>query len=167
MKPQAPNKLAAIVAVSDSGVIGNGNSLPWNIPEDLKHFQKLTWGHTIIMGRKTHESIGKALPGRLNLVLSRGNPTLAPGSRKVSSLSEALELASRAADTLPMIIGGSQVYKLALPQVTDLFLTEVHQEVEGTVLFPEFNHFDFEEHSRIYAETADVEFVHLERKLRV
>jgi len=162
-----PKRLAAVAAVSDSGVIGNGNSLPWNIPEDMKRFQKLTWGHTIIMGRKTHESIGKALPGRLNLVLSRGEPSLAPGARKVSCISEALELADKAADTLPMVIGGSQVYKLALPCITDLFITEVHKEVEGTILFPEFNPFDFDERSRVLAHTEGVEFVHLERKMRI
>ena len=161
------DRIAAVVAVSDSGVIGNEDSLPWDIPEDLKHFQSLTWGHTIIMGRKTHESIGKALPGRLNLVLSRGNPKLSPGARRVASLDEALDLAAQSGDDLPMIVGGSTVYEQSLPQVTDLFITEVHREVEGTVLFPEFDTLAFIERSRAHAETEGVEFVHLERKLHI
>jgi len=155
--------LAAIVALSDAGVIGRGDDLPWHISEDLKHFRRVTMGHAILMGRRTHDSIGKALPGRRNLVLSRSSSPVAEGAELVHSLDEALELV--ADDALPMIIGGAQIYRLAMPRVTELFLTEVHREVDGDVHFPDLDRDAFEERSRQPAEReSDVEFVHLVRR---
>ncbi|NOY91342.1 MAG: dihydrofolate reductase [Deltaproteobacteria bacterium] len=146
-------RLAAIVALNDAGVIGRAGALPWHIPEDLKHFRRVTMGHAILMGRRTHDSIGKALPGRRNLVLSRSEAPIAQGAERVAD------------DALPMVIGGAEIYRLAMPQVTELFLTEVHRQVEGDAHFPEFDRHDFEERSRRPAETeTDVEFVHLVRR---
>jgi len=155
--------LAAIVAMSDEGVIGDGDALPWRISEDLKHFRRVTMGHALVMGRRTHDSIGRALPGRPNLVLSRTRAPVAEGAERVASLDEALVRA--AGDPLPMIIGGAEIYRLAMPRVTELFLTEVHREVAGDVYFPDFDRAAFEERSRRPAQSeSDVEFVHLVRR---
>lgn len=166
------NQLGLVAAVAKGGVIGKSGGkfgLPWHIPEDLVHFKRLTTGHAIVMGRKTYETIGRPLPKRLNIVLSR-DPSYAPvpprGDLRVArGLEEALEIA-RASDREqpPMIVGGSTIYALALPQVTHLYLTEIDREVEGDALFPDFERDAFEEVERRPAETEDVTFVTLVRR---
>lgn len=127
--------VAAIVAVADNGVIGRNNSLPWHLPEDLRYFKRITMGKPIIMGRQTWESIGRPLPGRTNIVVTRNPDYRAEGVRVVSSLPAAVELGRSVAliDGAQelMIIGGAQLYALAWPQVSRLYLTRVHAEVDG------------------------------------
>ena len=152
--------LALIVAVGDGGVIGKGGGLPWRIPEDLQHFKAMTMGHAIIMGRKTHASIGRPLAGRRNIVVSRTADAF-EGCEKATSLEEAIALA-RTTDHEPRIIGGAALYEAALPLATRIFLTEVHRQVDGDVFF----HLDrsgWREVERRPAESEGVEFVTLER----
>ncbi len=152
--------LALVVAIADNGVIGKDNALPWRIPEDLRHFKAMTTGHAIIMGRKTHASIGRPLAGRRNIVVSRTADQF-DGCELARSLEAAIALA-RTTDSEPRIIGGARLYEEALPLATRIFLTEVHGEHEGDA----FLHLDragWRETSRRAAETEGVEFVTLER----
>jgi len=158
--PLAP--LALIAAVARNGVIGKGGTLPWHVPEDLKHFKKATYGHAIIMGRKTHDSIGRALPGRRNIVISGTRGAVFPGCEVARSLDEAIALA-RSTDLCPFIVGGASIYQEALPLVTELHLTTIDQDVEGDTYFPT-DLSQFEEISQQPAETAGVVFRLLRRK---
>lgn len=129
--------LNLIVAMSDKRVIGKDGKLPWSVPEDMRHFKATTMGHAIIMGRKTYESIGRPLPGRTNIVLTR-DPwawSAPKGVLAVTSLDDALAFA-RGIDPEPFIIGGASVYAEALPLVTRIYLTIVHGEYEGDAFFP-------------------------------
>ncbi len=129
-----PAPLALIAAVARNGVIGRDGDLPWHISEDLKHFKKTTDGHAVIMGRKTHESIGRALPNRRNIVVTRSAAIL-EGCETAKSLEEAIALA-RTADDCPFVIGGSSLYEAALPLATELHLTTIDEDVEGDTFFP-------------------------------
>jgi len=124
----------AIAAMSENRVIGHGNKIPWHLPEDFKWFKKMTTGHVIVMGRKTFESIGKALPNRETIVLSRTGFSY-PGVRMVRALDE-IDLAHETRDVF--ICGGAQIYEQALPLCSDLFLTRVKRTVEGDAFFPRF-----------------------------
>ncbi len=157
MKP-----LAIVVAVAKRGVIGKEGGLPWRIPEDLKHFKNVTMNHAMIMGRKTHESIGKALPGRRNIVVSRELRLEIPGCEVAESFEHALQMA-RTNDEEPRVIGGASIYELALPLATKIYMTEIHRDVEGDAFFPAFDRSAWTETERRHAETPDVEFVTLER----
>lgn len=128
--------LSLIVAVSQNGVIGKDGKIPWFVRGEQKRFKELTMGKPIIMGRKTHESIGKTLPGRLNVVLST-NPEykVAVGSVLVKSLDEALALPSVASAEEALIIGGSRLFEEAMPRAGRLYLTLVHTEVDGDTFF--------------------------------
>jgi len=153
-------RLAMVVAIGDGGVIGKDGELPWRLPEDLQHFKAMTMGHAIIMGRKTHASIGRPLPGRRNIVVSRTADGF-DGCELARSLEEAIALA-RTTDDEPRVIGGAQIYEEALPLATRIFLTEVHRKVDGTAFF----HLDrsgWRETSRRKGESEGVEFVTLER----
>ena len=152
--------LALIVGMARNRGIGLRGALPWHVPEDLKRFKALTMGHAIIMGRKTHESIGKALPGRRNVVITRGAATFA-GCDTVSSLERALELT--APDELPFIIGGAQLYAEALPKVTHLFLTELDRDVDADTFFPELKASEWREVKREAGTTPGVTFIDLRR----
>ena len=152
--------LAIVVAIGEGGVIGKDGGLPWRIPEDLQHFKAATMGHAIIMGRKTHASIGRPLPGRRNIVVSRTADAF-DGCELARSLEEAIALA-RTTDEEPRIIGGARIYEEALPLATRIILTEVHRKVDGDAFF----HLDrsaWRETSRRPAATEGVEFVTLER----
>jgi dihydrofolate reductase len=128
--------IACVVAVADNGVIGRAGTLPWHLPDDLRHFKALTLGKPLLMGRRTFESIGRALPGRRNLVLTRGNSRApAPAAIEyVASLEQARALTAQAAELC--VIGGAAVFALALPHTTRLYLTAVHATVEGDTWFP-------------------------------
>jgi len=127
--------LALIVAVARNGVIGRDGALPWHVSEDLKHFKKTTTGHVIIMGRNTHDSIGRALPGRRNIVVTRTAGAVFPGCETANSLEEAIALA-RTTDNCPFIIGGASLYEEALPLATELHVTTIDEDVEGDTYFP-------------------------------
>lgn len=115
-------------------MIGRNRQLPWRLPEDLRRFKALTWGKPILMGRRTFESIGRALPGRLNLVMSRAADFRAAGVTVVRSLEEARRAAGDAAEI--MVIGGAEIYRLTLPHADRIYLTEVHERIEGDTHFP-------------------------------
>jgi dihydrofolate reductase len=132
------HELALIVAASLNGVIGDKGDLPWHIPEDLKYFRRNTVGHAIIMGRRTYESIGRPLPKRRNIVVSRQTGLSIPGCEVTHSLEEALKRAWEN-DTEPRIIGGATLYTQAFPLATRLFLTEVQQTIEGDTHFPSWD----------------------------
>ena len=126
----------AIVAMSDNGVIGRGNGLPWRLPDDLKRFKALTMGHALLMGRRTYDSIGRPLPGRRNLVLTRNPHWEEPGCERVGSLASACE---RAAGEMLFVIGGAEVFSLSWPIVGRLELTEVHADFEGDTFLEGFD----------------------------
>jgi dihydrofolate reductase len=145
-------KLALIWAMSRNRVIGRNNALPWHLSEDLRYFKRVTMGKPIIMGRKTWESIGRPLPGRTNIVITRDQNFQAGGARVVHSLDDALRLAEHVgviegAEEV-IVIGGAEIYALALPKAERLYLTQVHAEVEGDAWFPEFDLSQWQELSR-------------------
>ena len=134
--------LSIIAAVAANGAIGHKGELPWHLPEDLAHFKRRTTGKTVVMGRRTFESIRRALPHRRNIVLSRDPGFAAEGCRVASGLDAALELARVAgaeADDEVFAIGGAALYAEALPRAQRLYLTRVHAEVEGDCFFPELD----------------------------
>jgi dihydrofolate reductase len=139
--------IAIIVAMSENRVIGKNNQLPWHLPADLKHFKGLTTGHPVVMGRKTYDSIGKPLPNRPNLLITRQLGYFVEGALVVHDLAEALKKA-RNLDEQVFIIGGSEIFTQALPLVDALFITWVHAEVEGDVYFPELHPDEWQEVER-------------------
>ena len=130
-------KISIIVAMATNRVIGINNSLPWHISDDLKRFKQLTTGHTIIMGRKTYESIGKALPNRTNIVVSRQKKIHYPDVIMCDSIEDAIIQVDDMHDIF--IIGGAQIYEQALPFANHMFVTHVDREIHGDVFFPEYN----------------------------
>jgi dihydrofolate reductase len=130
--------LVIVVAMAKNRVIGQGQTIPWDLPEDRKHFVAVTKGHAIIMGRATYESIGKPLPKRRNIVVSRQVGLQIAGVDVVGGLGQAIALA-RTEDDAPRVIGGGQLYVEALPIATRIYLTELDREVEGDVWFPEID----------------------------
>lgn len=122
--------------------------MPWHLPADLAHFKQLTMGKPVLMGRLTWESIGKPLPGRTNLVLSRDSAWRAEGARRVGSLEEALRLAEQGGASELMVIGGAEVYRQALPGAQRIYLTRVHAEPWGDTLFPELDPDEWQEVGR-------------------
>ena len=139
-------KIAVIVARARNGVIGRENTLPWRLRDDLQLFKQRTLGCPVIMGRKTWESLGRPLPGRLNVVISRQADYTAPGANVVASLAEAIAACENAEKVF--IIGGAQIYAQALDLAEVLWITEVDADVEGDTCFPEFDPDWFGEVSR-------------------
>lgn len=135
-------RLAIIVAQAENRVIGINNKLPWHLPEDLRYFKQVTMSKPIIMGRKTYESIGRPLPGRTNIVISRQEGYAPEGVKVVPSLEAAIELAESIGvidgAEEAMVIGGAQIYEQALTCADRLYLTQVHASVEGDAWFPAF-----------------------------
>jgi dihydrofolate reductase len=130
----ARTRIHLVAAVAQNGVIGAKGKLPWNLPEDLKHFRKLTLGHPVIMGRRTWESLGKPLPGRENIVVSRRGGFEAPGASVAATLEAAVALCT--GEPVAFVIGGAEIYAAALPLAHGLALTEIHQDYEGDTRFP-------------------------------
>jgi dihydrofolate reductase len=133
-------RVALIWAMARNGVIGRDNKLPWYLPEDLKYFKRVTTGKPVIMGRKTYDSIGRPLPNRSNIVVTRNAALSLPGVKVVTSLDEALELA-RAESVISdveevIVMGGAEIYAQALPKADRLYVTLVHAEVDGDAVFP-------------------------------
>lgn len=136
-------KVALIWAMSRNRVIGRNNALPWHLSEDLRYFKRVTFGKPVIMGRKTWESIGRPLPGRTNIVVTRDENFQAEGVKVVHSLEQAIALAENIAflDGVDeaIVMGGAEIYALALPSAQRLYLTQIHAEVEGDASFPELD----------------------------
>ena len=145
--------LTAVVAATENQVIGRDNGMPWHLPADLQHFKAVTLGKPVLMGRRTFAAIGRPLPGRRNLVLSRDLGFAAAGVETFSTLEQALAAAGDV-DEL-MIIGGQTVYELALPQVQRVHLTRLHMQVEGDAHFPDLPPEQWREVSRSARRPAD------------
>ncbi len=165
-------KLSLIVALAENNCIGIDNKLPWHLPEDLKYFRRLTTGNTVIMGRKTYESIGKPLPNRSNIVISRNADFQAEGVKVVATIEEAVKLADSIAEINgneeAFIIGGAQIYQLTLPLAQRLYVTEVQKTVTGDAFFPSIEAAQWQEIASEphYYEPSDThyKFVVYERK---
>jgi dihydrofolate reductase len=155
-----------VVAMADNGVIGRDGGLPWQLPGDLRRFREVTMGHPLVMGRRTHESIGRVLPGRMNIVISRDPACAAPDCVVVPTLEAALAAAGDASEI--MVVGGAAVYAAALPLAERLFITEVHATVDGDVHFPAFTRTAWHEVARepqAGGGEYDYSFVVLERAI--
>ena len=158
--------ISIIVAVAENNIIGANNQLIWHLSDDLKRFKALTTGHSIIMGRKTFESIGRPLPNRHNIVVSRNKSLQIEGCTVVSSLQDAIALCVE--DSEVFVIGGGELYRQALPLASKLYLTKVHKSFEGDTFFPEI---DMNEWREVYSEKAkptdtdglEFTFINLER----
>lgn len=171
--------LSALVAMARNRVIGRNNALPWRLPPDLKRFKALTMDHPIIMGRKTFESIGKPLPGRMCIIVTRQPGYAVKDAIVVNSIAEALEACSEEApessagdkettDKENFVIGGGEIFSQALPMCDRLYITEIQRDFEGDTLFPEFNHDEWMEVSReehMDDNGLEYHFVVLDRKI--
>ena len=140
------SRLAIIAAVARNGVIGHRNRMPWHLPEDLKRFRQLTLGHAVIMGRRTFESIGWPLAGRNNIVVTRSPDWTRSGCHTAHSLAAALAAVREPQDAF--VIGGAQIYALALPIASRLYMTEIECDFEGDAFFPEFDRSRWRQASR-------------------
>jgi dihydrofolate reductase len=159
--------VSVIAAVADNNAIGLDNGLPWHLPEDLKHFRSLTMGHHIIMGRKTYESLGRLLPGRTTVIVTRQTDYCIEGALVAGSLEEAVSLCG--SDDEVFVIGGAELYKLALPAADRLYLTEVNGEFAADTFFPEYDKAAWREvaRERLVSESGlAFSFVVYERQLR-
>lgn len=145
-------KTSLIVAVSENGIIGKDNDMPWKISSDLQYFKKVTMDKPVIMGRKTFESIGKPLPGRVNIVITRDTGFTAEGVITAHSVDMALDVAKSMAEVKKlkevMVIGGAQIYALCLPEADRLYLTRIHAEIDGDTSFADLNPKEWIEYSR-------------------
>ncbi len=140
------SSISIIVAMASNRTIGLNNTLPWRIPEDLRHFKALTMGHHMIMGRKTYESIGKPLPGRTTVVVTRDRNLKIEGCIMAYSLQDAI--AACGTDDEIFVVGGAEIYVQALNMADTLYITEIQQEVAGDAWFPEFDRMEWQEASR-------------------
>lgn len=161
-----PPRVSLVVAMAQNGVIGQGGGLPWRLPDDLRRFKALTLGKAVLMGRRTFASIGKPLPGRLNLVLTRDAAYRAAGVTIVHTLDEALSHG----DAELMVIGGAEIYALALPLASRVHLTRVEAELEGDTWLPPFDVRTWREIAREHHPTDErhafaMDFVTLERRV--
>ena len=159
--------IVLVVAVADNGVIGRAGKLPWHLPDDLKFFKAVTMGKPLLMGRRTFESIGRPLPGRRNLVLTRGTGAYPAGAEAVASLDAALALLPETPELC--VIGGAALFGQTLPLARRLYLTEVHAAVEGDVHFPHWNRAEWletgrREHPADERHAYAMSFVTLERR---
>jgi len=160
--------ISIIAAVDKNFLIGRENELPWHLPADLKYFKNITMGKPILMGRKTFESIGKPLPGRRNIVISRQSDFMAQGCEVVSTLDEAIALVANVEEI--MIVGGATLFQQFLPRADRLYLTQIDASFEGEIYFPTVDFNDWvllkkEEHLKDEKNQYDYRFLVLERKL--
>ncbi len=141
LKVMRINQLSAVVAVARNGVIGRANTLPWKLRSDLQRFKQLTMGHTLVMGRKTYESIGRPLPGRQTIVLSRKAETRIDGVRVVGSIAAAMAFVP--SDSRAFIVGGAEVYRVAMPMIQDIYLTLVLADINGDAFLDPWDESEF------------------------
>lgn len=161
-------KISAIAAMSENRIIGKNNQLPWHLPADLQHFKTITMGSPILMGRKTYESIGRPLPGRMNLIMTRNTLFEAPGCIVISSIEEAIKQANATGSQELFIIGGADIYQQLLPAIDRLYLTIVEGSFDGDAYFPQLNPKDWQETEKqtFFADTNnphDYRFIVLDR----
>lgn len=158
--------ISIVVAMAENGLIGRAGGLPWRLPADLRHFKAVTWGKPVIMGRRTWQSIGRPLPGRRNIVITRDAAFRGGGAVVVDSPEAALRAAEPAAEV--MVIGGAEIYRAFLGQACRMYLTEVHGPVTGDTFFPDWSRAEWVEREREnHPATLDApaySFVLLERR---
>ena len=159
-------RLSIVVAMDDNRLIGSKNQLPWHLPADLAYFKKLTTGKSILMGRKTYDSIGRPLPNRRNIVITRNANISIPGCEVVSSIDHALELTKD--DPEVMVIGGASLCEQLLPKINRLYITKIDGEFEGDVFFPKYDDFDWlevscESHPKDNSNAYSYKFIVLDR----
>ena len=147
-------RLTLIAAVGRNGVMGRGGQLPWDLPEDRAHFRRTTLGHAVIMGRRTWDERGQPLDGRRNLVVSRSGAVSGTGREVFPTLAAALA-AARTTDSDPMVIGGADIFRLALPHATRLILTELTFDADGDTVFPAFERGEWQVASRRPGDRAE------------
>jgi dihydrofolate reductase len=164
--------ISLIVAVSENGVIGRDGDMPWRLPSDLKRFKQVTVGKPVIMGRKTFQSIGRPLPGRANILVTRSQDYRPDGVVCMPDLEEAIafaaKIASESGETEIFVIGGGEIYRQALPRADRVYFTQVHMTVDGDTTFPELDKLEWRETSRCRHEASehdsvDYSFVVFER----
>ena len=152
-------RIAIVVAVAENRIIGADGGMPWHLPSDLRHFKETTLGKPIIMGRRTFEAIGRALPGRDNIVVTRSTDYRADGAMVARDVSSALDLARQSAENLGAteicVIGGGEIYRQTIDIADRVYLTEVHMRVEGDTSFPALDPDDWSEVSRRRCEAGD------------
>ena len=159
-------RLSIVVAMDDNRLIGSKNQLPWHLPADLAYFKKLTTGKSILMGRKTYDSIGRPLPNRRNIVITRNSNISILGCEVVSSIDDALELTKD--DLEVMVIGGASLCEQILPKINRLYITKIDGEFEGDVFFPKYDDFDWlevscESHPKDNSNAYSYKFIVLDR----
>jgi dihydrofolate reductase len=139
-------KISAIVAMSENRVIGKNNRLPWHLPADLKHFKTITMGKPVLMGRKTFDSIGRPLPGRLNIIITRDTNYSVPGCVVVHSIDDAIAKAGNYDEIF--VIGGAELFQQMFSRIQTIYLTIIHENFDGDAFFPEFNQSEWKEVAR-------------------
>ena len=151
-------KITLVAAIASNNVIGKENSLPWNIPEDLKRFKQMTSGHTILMGRKTFDSIGRPLPNRQNIVMTKDENFEREGIKVINGLDEALELIKKSNEDV-FVIGGSKIYELFEPVANSLAITRILKDFEGDAFFPDINWdlWQIEKEENFFDEKSNIE----------
>ena len=151
-------KITLVAAIASNNVIGKENSLPWNIPEDLKRFKQMTSGHTILMGRKTFDSIGRPLPNRQNIVMTRDKNFEQEGIKVINDFDEALELIKESNEDV-FVIGGSKIYELFEPVANSLAITRILKDFEGDAFFPDINWnlWQIEKEEKFFDEKSKIE----------
>ena len=159
-------KISIVVAMAANGVIGQDNELPWHLPADLKHFKETTMGKPILMGRKTWESIGRPLPGRTSIVITRDSTYSAAGCVVVNSIEAAITAAGEEDEV--MVIGGAELYRQVLPNADTIYLTRIHERFDGDTRFPEIRDTEWQQLERVDHEADeknphDYSFIRLER----
>ncbi len=145
-------KISLVAAVAENGVIGKDNDLPWRLPDDMKFFMEKTRGHHVIMGRKNYESLPekyRPLANRTNIVITRRTDYVAPGCTVLHSIGDAFNISEANGEEEAMVIGGADIYKLALPRAHRLYITEIKAVVTGDIYFPEFDKSQWREVSRV------------------
>ena len=159
-------KMSIVVAMAANGVIGRDNQLPWHLPADLKHFKQTTMGKPILMGRKTWESIGRPLPGRTNIVITRDSSYSAAGCEVVNSIDAAIAAAGEQDEV--MVIGGAELYRQVLSDTDTIYLTRIHEAFDGDTCFPELRNTEWHQVERVDHEadeknSHDYSFIRLDR----
>jgi dihydrofolate reductase len=151
-------KITLVAAIASNNVIGKENSLPWNIPEDLKRFKQMTSGHTILMGRKTFDSIGRPLPNRQNIVMTKDENFEKEGIKVINDFDEALELIKESNEDV-FVIGGSKIYELFEPVANSLAITRILKDFEGDAFFPDINWelWQIEKEENFFDEKSNIE----------
>jgi dihydrofolate reductase len=152
--------ISLLVAASENNVIGKSNQLPWHLPNDLKYFKNLTWGMPILMGRKTFESIGKPLPGRKSIVITRNADWQHEDVDVVHSIEEAIQKAEGYGVKEVFVIGGAEIFKTSLPTANRIYLTRIHHSFEGDVFFPDISEAEWELTSNRYCEADEKNTYH-------